>query len=512
MKRTWMMVLLVNLMLSACAPVTGPTSAPSATPLSVAVLAPTSTATPTATVTVTPSPTPTDTATPSPTPSPTATATPTPIPTLLPEQVGGLSGVPDPRVTNPELFDLTRRDGPIPQFVNAMKKAGIEVSPDKVLNDLQFISTKADGAPLLDKDGKPFIVAAYNLDPNPNQTGETLEGPIPLLIATQNENEEWGWRRALFSDAIKIYRASNINNVRTVIAVTSDEFFYWKNNNKFISENFTAFTIPYDYSGDTKQRYDRDVNFRIIALKDLKTNNPVLIIGLTDLEDLKPEDFSSLEDVMTEVRKRISHGYSLFKQINNGDNIYVVLNEIHQGTPIYSFWEKFGDQFIIETFRIAQEVIKKNSPNAQLIYNETYNYAQEFTFYPDTLRIVKLLRKQELIDGVGMQMHMYLNDNETDPRLEEMKEIMQSFGIPVYITEFDISQIHLGNNPNYTQAVIAYKVVKSCVSSGTCVDLGFFGSQDNFSWLGPKAKAHPFDSNGQPKLFYYAILKALFNL
>jgi hypothetical protein len=106
MKRTLIVFLLVNLILSACAPVSAPTPipAPSTTPL------PTATATPTSTPTATP------------------TATPTPIPTI---QVGNLS-VPDPRVTNPELFDLRNPDAPIPQFVNAMKMAGIEITAEQV--------------------------------------------------------------------------------------------------------------------------------------------------------------------------------------------------------------------------------------------------------------------------------------------------------------------------------------------------------------------------------------------
>ena len=116
MKRTLMVFLLVNLMLSACVSASAPTPtpAPSATPLPTATATPTSTATPTNTPTATP------------------TATPTPIPTI---QVGSLS-VPDPRVTNPELFDLRNPDAPIPQFVKAMKGIGITVDPNQVASEL----------------------------------------------------------------------------------------------------------------------------------------------------------------------------------------------------------------------------------------------------------------------------------------------------------------------------------------------------------------------------------------
>jgi ABC-type transport system substrate-binding protein len=107
MKRTLLVFLLVNLMLSACAPASAPTPtpAPSATPLPTATTMPTST----------------------------PTITPTPIPTI---QVGNLS-VPDPRATNPELFDLRNPDAPIPQFVNAMKMAGIEITAEQVAQGIR---------------------------------------------------------------------------------------------------------------------------------------------------------------------------------------------------------------------------------------------------------------------------------------------------------------------------------------------------------------------------------------
>ena len=135
MKRTLLVFLLVNLILSACAPVSAPTStpAPSATPLPTATTTPISTATPTSTPTAVP------------------TATPTPIPTI---QVGNLS-VPDPRVTNPELFDLRNPNAPTPQFVNAMKMAGIEITAEQVAQGITYEALK-------DKDGLPFVVALYN--------------------------------------------------------------------------------------------------------------------------------------------------------------------------------------------------------------------------------------------------------------------------------------------------------------------------------------------------------------
>ena len=110
MKRTLLVFLLINMILSACAPASAPTS----TPVPIATSLPTTTIAPTSTAI--------------------STATPTPIPTI---QVGDLS-VPDPRVTNPELFDLQKPEAPIPQFVNAMKMAEIEITAEQVEQGLTF--------------------------------------------------------------------------------------------------------------------------------------------------------------------------------------------------------------------------------------------------------------------------------------------------------------------------------------------------------------------------------------
>jgi len=147
MKRTLIVFLLVNLILSACAPVSAPTS----TPAPSATLLPTATATPT------------NTATPTSTPTATPTATPTPIPTI---HVGSLS-VPDPRVTNPELFDLRNPNAPIPQFVNAMKMAGVEITAEQVVQGMALRVFR-------DLNGTPFVILTYKIDPDPQVQGDAL--------------------------------------------------------------------------------------------------------------------------------------------------------------------------------------------------------------------------------------------------------------------------------------------------------------------------------------------------
>ena len=157
MKRTLLVFLLVSLIVSACAPVSAPTPtpAPSATPLPTATLLPTAT------------------------PTPVPTATPTPIPTI---QVGDLS-VPDPRVTNPELFDLHNPDAPIPQFVSAMNEIGVDVNPEDVVNGLAANYETRQGP-----DGKTYVLTTYTAE------GKNGAHYSMGLIAEQDGRGKWRWK------------------------------------------------------------------------------------------------------------------------------------------------------------------------------------------------------------------------------------------------------------------------------------------------------------------------------
>lgn len=150
-------LLLLILLLSACAarPIEPPVS--TATPLPGATTTATNTATPA------PSMTPT---TP---PSPTVTLSPTVTPISMLE-VGNLT-VPDPRHTVPEMFDPQKPDAPISRYVHALKSAGIEITVEQVVQELQFQQ-------LEDQDDYSSVVAL------------TADG-TPLLFAEKDQDGEW---------------------------------------------------------------------------------------------------------------------------------------------------------------------------------------------------------------------------------------------------------------------------------------------------------------------------------
>ncbi len=553
MKRVWMMVLLVNLLLSACAPVTGPTPAPSATPMSVAVLAPTSTATPTATAT--PSPTPTDTATPSPTPSPTATATPTPIPTLPPEQVGGLTGVPDPRVTNPELFSLTRRDAPIPQFVNAMKKAGIEVSAEEVLSSLEFISTKADGTPLLDKDGKPFIVAAYNFDPDPNQTGETLEGPIPLFIATQNENGEWGWRNYY-----------NRISVDTLMTEFGCQIVSYKLNDPKYTKEITQFgnlvTIDGEFSfsvlgrgKDLKQLINQYVQIKNSGQEpnpdtffDWRDADKVIIFAnqnsiivrmhhIFSPGEITEEFFSSLqngeitwgdfESFLEFYTKSIATRYNGSRNPNLVIHQFSVANEIAAHSLWAANYQKDILSRMLRNGTLAKLFIWLNeaNPQAKLILNEDHLLEkEEGNLRNKYMEILSILKRQGApVTLAGFQNHLWVyRDLSPLSEINNFLGRIRNLGVEVASTETTISVSHFNavvegervdpnTPPNFSRQINYARTVLSLFPS-----ISFFGLTDSVSMFNDignlDAQALPLDAKYQPRALHYVILQYYFKL
>jgi len=113
--------------------------------------------------------------------------------------VGDLS-VPDPRVTNPELFDLRNLNAPIPQFVKAMGEAGIHLDPQTIAAELEKNYEPRQGA-----DGKTYVLTTYTVE------GENGVRYSMGLIAEQDEKGGWSWREVTWKDLA--YRANIIVGV-----------------------------------------------------------------------------------------------------------------------------------------------------------------------------------------------------------------------------------------------------------------------------------------------------------
>jgi len=447
---------------------------------------------------------PTSTATPTSTPTATPTATPTPIPTI---QVGSLS-VPDPRVTNPELFDLTKQEAPIPQFANALKNAGIELSPEQIAQGIIYISTKEDGTPLVDQDGNPFVVAVYNLDPSlfPPQYRD-LAGPIPLMIADKGEGG-WGWRENL---GRLLFEKNGIDG--------GTEFTGWLLNNgkwkEIIGKNFTLGTIDYGIYWNeiepTQEKFDFSIaenQIRLAENKDMKIRGMGLVFPPMYPDWLK--NFTGSQEDFKQILK--NHVFSIVSHFKGKVDEWTVVTEPFI-TPYRTndvLYNKLGYDYI----KIAFEAAREADPSATLIYEDTFNHTSDGITTALTHEIVDRLKSEGLIDKVGLEMHI---DASQPLNTEDIVKTMRSYGLPISVTsvDVDLSKVSASQEERLLlQADIYAKLLEACLDSEVCTDFSVWGIGDKYHYLdqqNPSADPTPFDDNLNPKMAYFAMMKVLLN-
>jgi GH35 family endo-1,4-beta-xylanase len=127
---------------------------------------------------------------------------------------------------------------------------------------------------------------------------------------------------------------------------------------------------------------------------------------------------------------------------------YIVVNEsrpvtaLMDGNPEDPFNTIIGEDYIEIAFQTAREA----DPNAILIYNDgnnhhpSHDYTNGSNNTPRTLEVVSRLRAKGLIDGVGLQMHIFADE---PPDMDKMIKTFQEYGVPVYVTELDINMDNL---------------------------------------------------------------------
>jgi len=491
MKRTLLMLLLVNLILSACAPASAPTPTPtpSATPVPTTTTAPTNTAVP--------------------------TATPTPIPTI---QVGDLS-VLDPRVTNPELFDLTKPEAPIPQFVNAMRMAGIEITGSQVVQGITFQELK-------DKNKNPFVVAIYNFDPDPTQTGETLEGPIVIEISKQVIDQ-----KIIFTDKQR--------DIETVLGFNVGTVLQPHQGSKDIQiRAFNRATITYNWQRrePTQGTYSLDyVNKQLNLAKSAEQPFPIRLshISSSDTEPDWLRKIKSNEELKQVLRNQVRFIIETYSK--KGVTQFNVVNE-----PFLSsyFPQRLGrDQYITiayaEANKVRDELIKKafqNNENVPVIEfgfsNAENHFAHGYGTQP-TLEILKMLANNGWVDFVDVHFHIKKTSNLPFP--QDVTETLNKYSqyinaitgqpIKVVVGEFDINISDIPTTDNLRllkQAQIGQTYFNAILDAGV-TDITFWGTSDYDSWyengdlpsIEDHADALLFNDNNQPKPLNYVFIQSL---
>jgi GH35 family endo-1,4-beta-xylanase len=464
---------------------------------------------------------PTATATPpnTPTPTPTPTVTPTTIPTI---QIGDLV-VPDPHFTNPELFDVSKPDAPIPQFVNAMEMAGFELMAEEVQAQLQYLELKA-------KDGHSVIMITCRI-PEEAIGSKEWSGDYPLVLAEQEEGV-WQWR------------SSGIDALGQMLGIPFGVSLWYKDNtgsiisdgryDRIVRNDFSLGSIgagvAWKWLERTPGQLDSwslsDISGQLQQVGAYKNLERLRLHALVWPEHY-PDWLGNLSpDEMT--ASMTEHIEYLASRYRGAVQEVVVVNEPYYKGPLFSgsgsftrpdvLYEELGKDYLVTAFATARESF---GPGVELIYNDTANhspiYGPNGCYTQITQKNVALLAQQGLVDFVGMQMHI---DAAHPPSADEVIAAVKEYSVPVVITELDVRLDSLPKGTSDTekqkiQARLYARAIGAAVESGQVKEISIGEAGDKYSWFGqwmnsPDAHATPFDDQFHPKIAYYAMLKELF--
>jgi endo-1,4-beta-xylanase len=192
-----------------------------------------------------------------------------------------------------------------------------------------------------------------------------------------------------------------------------------------------------------------------------------------------------------------------------------VVNEAidDEGLLRNTIWmQNIGPEYIALAFWWAREA----DPEVLLFYNDHLGEGLNRKSQAIFALVSGLLNAGVPIDGVGMQMHTWL---EGPPEPEAMAANMQrlaDLGLLVQITEMDVrTQYHSISDEEklVLQAKMYRQVIETCLAAGNCNAFITWGVTDRYSWI-PGYTGSPdmpllFDLEGRPKPAYEAVRQAL---
>lgn len=190
---------------------------------------------------------------------------------------------------------------------------------------------------------------------------------------------------------------------------------------------------------------------------------------------------------------------------------YTVVNEYWNGDGMYDWWyQQIGPDY----FQIAFQTARQADPTAVLIFNHYSNETASSSYYATTKNCIDALKTQSLVDAVGIQMHLWFSR----PTKADVISAMQSYGVPVWVTEFDSFQLLApylppGMTAEQEQAMITQNMIEAALESGVCDCFTNWGFSDKNSWwnnyYGGNYNPCLWDANNNAKLNYYAIQQTL---
>lgn len=165
--------------------------------------------------------------------------------------------------------------------------------------------------------------------------------------------------------------------------------------------------------------------------------------------------------------------------------IWDVVNEAigDDGTLRETRWYKaIGRDYLSIAFRAARAA----NPQALLFYNDHGIEATDRHFNGVCQLLQDLRAKGTPVDGVGLQMHLDIENTASIPHLAERLDRLAALGFRVHVTELDV-RLKLGGEPTKeqlaSQATVYRCVLRACIDGRSCDALVLWGFSDRHSWV-----------------------------
>jgi GH35 family endo-1,4-beta-xylanase len=383
--------------------------------------------------------------------------TPTPLPTLSAELTGGIEGIPDPRITNPEIFYVDKKmvsgklyTSPIVDYATAKNMS----------QNTEQISTGIKYESYLDSSGQMFLVGYYSQD------GQKT----PLLIY---DLETENWSKILLPDLVsKINPRVSVGTYATYFDSNMGEIVA-NNARIMIIENDTKWSFFEKEQGIFDSSRRRHIKEQIYFAKE----HNIDIIGGPFLYWIAYPDWVRglpKEQIKAELEEYITYTITSFgKDIKYwivGNEYHPLSNGDHEDY-LQSQFTSDEEDILLFASRVARRVADQVNPEIKLIYNDNKNHIKDKGSYHDTKSVVDLLRAEGLVDIVGFEMHDLVPENNAGkPTSQNIIDSIDAYGLSTMFTEVD-ADFTRRNGPINDQAQVEnFKIMlEACLNSQSCL-------------------------------------------
>jgi endo-1,4-beta-xylanase len=247
--------------------------------------------------------------------------------------------------------------------------------------------------------------------------------------------------------------------------------------------------------------------------------NGMLVRGGSLVWDQELPDWLLKGDFTRQQIKQILHDYirTVVSHFRGQVIYWNVVNEAiaDDGQLRDTFWLRaIGPQYIALAFQWTHEA----DPQAHLFYNDFDGEGLNRKSDAIYALALGLQRDGVPIDGIGWQMHVFLDKNPSTIEMMANFSRLADLGLRVDITEMDVRVgYNLQERPArlLAQAEIYRRTLRACLDAPNCEMFEVWGVTDRYSWFNfnqnPSQKDAPllFDDRGDPKPAYYALVGEL---